>query len=861
MFAKFKKEKQYDKRKQTIHTIALILLLTLTTYASTTPTVNATNIEIKTYAYIDASPNLAGVGQNIVVTYRIDKVSPTAMGTSGGDHFSTFTVTITLPDGTTKTEGPFTADSTSSGYFVYTPTAIGNYELQVHFGGQTILNNTYLPSDSAKIGLVVQATPPAGIADNPLPTGYWTTPIYGENKGWYQIADNWLMQGYDYLSRTFGSGNAAVSPYSNAPNSAHVLWSEPLIYGGIVGGAFGDKTYYQGLSYEQQFAPLVLNGKIIFTEAHMDSATVYQTRCVDLYTGKDAWVLNNTNILCAQVLEIDNPNEHGALAYLWSSPSGPNSNATFNVYDAVSARLEFTVTNVTFGGTGGFGTTTTTFGPNGELLSYYIDGAHNWMTLWNSTKAIYRQWLLDTWSPAVGTVYDGSQGIEWNVTLIDVPGVQSITTIGDGYVMAQYADNSVTPSIYEQMAYDVSSMTKDSSGKYPAALNYMWIQNRTDIYESFYLQTNIGNGIYALYDNSQMRFHAYSITTGQEIWVTEPFTSGFASFNWEWCIANGLLYEAGYDGYVRAYNITNGALVWQYYFGSSYESAYGTYPVYSGFTIADGKLYITNDEHSPDAIPWRGGKLWCFDAYNGTLLWDISGKLRNGAVSNGYFVALNSLDGKIYTFGSGNSATTVEAPLTMVPLGTGITITGTVTDQSPGQTCLGIPAAGTPAISDDCMTAWMEYLYEQRSKPTNATGVPVHLTAIDPNGNVQDIDTVLSSADGTYAVVWTPPIPGLYHVTATFEGSNSYYPSSGATYFLVGEAPSAAVASSSPPATTATPAGPTQTPPQTAVPSASPSEAPQPSTSKTPTTTYIAVAVAVVVVVAAAAALALRKRK
>ncbi len=40
------------------------------------------------------------------------------------------------------------------------------------------------------------------------------------------------------------------------------------------------------------------------------------------------------------------------------------------------------------------------------------------------------------------------------------------------------------------------------------------------------------------------------------------------------------------------------------------------------------------------------------------------------------------------------------------PLGTSVMITGSVTDQSPG-------AAGTPAISDEDMSAWMEYMYVQ----------------------------------------------------------------------------------------------------------------------------------------------------
>ncbi len=170
-----------------------------------------------------------------------------------------------------------------------------------------------------------------------------------------------------------------------------------------------------------------------------------------------------------------------------------------------------------------------------------------------------------------------------------------------------------------------------------------------------------------------------------------------------------------------------------------------------------------------------------------------------------------------------------------------------------------MPVAGTPAISDASMTPWMEYLYMQQPKPTNATGVPVHLTATDPNGNFQDIGYATSNALGNYAIDWVPPVPGLYTVTATFEGSESYYGSTAGTSFVVSEAAAPAVV----PTETTVPTGSTSapaTPVQSVLPL--PSEAPQPSTTAaTPTLTYIAIGAAVIIIVAAAAVLVLRKRK
>jgi hypothetical protein len=148
---------------------------------------------------------------------------------------------------------------------------------------------------------------------------------------------------------------------------------------------------------------------------------------------------------------------------------------------------------------------------------------------------------------------------------------------------------------------------------------------------------------------------------------------------------------------------------------------------------------------------------------------------------------------EIYCFAPGLSATTVSAPQIVPALGSSVTITGTVTDDTPtgrhnvnGE--LDFSLKGTPAISDASMDAWMEYMYHQRPKPTNATGVPVSLDAIDPNGNYVHIGDATSDITGAYGLVWKPEVPGTYNVIATFAGSGAYGGSSAQTYLGVGEA-------------------------------------------------------------------------
>jgi len=63
----------------------------------------------------------------------------------------------------------------------------------------------------------------------------------------------------------------------------------------------------------------------------------------------------------------------------------------------------------------------------------------------------------------------------------------------------------------------------------------------------------------------------------------------------------------------------------------------------------------------------------------------------------------------------------------------------------------------------------------------------VYVTAFDPNGNTEDLGTVTTSIDGSYAIDWTPLVPGLYAITASFAGANSHYSSSAATHLAVGK--------------------------------------------------------------------------
>ena len=532
------------------------------------------------------------------------------------------------------------------------------------------------------------------------------------------------------------------------------------------------------------------------------------------------------------------------------------------MYDAFSGEQILTLANATYGNF--------VMSPNGDMLVYILSGARNWLTLWNSSLV---KGMLDgtsgtlawQWRPRGGATLDWKSGIQWNVTVPDVVGSQSINQISD-VILASTASTGV-----QQTWVDIAYST--STGE------QLWLKNRTALAGDVPLifggnfPRPFGEGVYVMFAKETLKWYGFSIATGDALWETVPMSNAWATYPAGGVVAYGKLFTSGYDGTVHCYDIKTGRHLWDYYGGNAgLEAPYGHYPFFGGLTVADGKVYAATNEHSPGAPIWKGERLHAIDVETGKGIWNVSG-LWSGSgggrgagmgpavVADGYLLSLNGNDNQIYCFGKGQTATTVSASPDVSAQGSTVLIAGTITDQSPGVTSLGVPAAGTPAIADAVMTDWMEYLYMQQPKPAQATGVKVHITAIDPNNNFQEIGTVTSDTDGMFGITWTPPVPGLYKVTATFDGSNSYFRSHASTMFAVSFAPAATVV---PPTPIVTPppsqtASPTSTPVQQVSPS--PTQAVAPPTSAEPTTTYIAVGIAVVVILAAAVALALRKRK
>jgi hypothetical protein len=201
----------------------------------------------------------------------------------------------------------------------------------------------------------------------------------------------------------------------------------------------------------------------------------------------------------------------------------------------------------------------------------------------------------------------------------------------------------------------------------------------------------------------------------------------------------------------------------------------GNIYAYAGYSI----LYQANP------VP-RFGMMTCVNATTGDITYTLNGGVFPLAAADGYVIGYAINDGKLYCVGKGQTSTTVSAPQTAITAGTTVIISGTVLDQSAAQ-------PNTAAISDENMSVWMDYLNMQNSTLLNAPpaciGVPVTLTAVDPNGNAINIGTVTSDTSGSFAYQWTPTTAGMYTIYATFTGSNSYYSSYAETHATVSTTP------------------------------------------------------------------------
>jgi len=908
-----------------------------------------------TYCYIAPCPPTVGTGQQVLLVVWINPFPPTAIGAMG-DRW-TFYVDITKPDGTTQTLGPLKSDPTGSTFTSYTPTLVGTYTLIARFPGQTLtgvpgetnsvyVNDTFSASTSKPVTITVQQQPIPSYQETPIPTGYWTRPVYDTNRGWgANLMGEWLGGAYYESLRTWGI------PNTEGPTSSHVLWSRSYWSGGIIGGQSGDSAFYNGIAYEGFSSPLVvLEGKAYYADMNPPYFGWY---CIDLYTGQTIYYENNTYGNAAmptmgQILDYNSPNQDGGFAYLWRTSgvtlAAGNTTApglsTWEMLDAFSGNSICKIANVSTAGT--------QFRDSIGSICYLslvnlgnLTNPNYYMQIWNTTQAIwwrpsygisppatlingtsnvpntaadnsYWMWrpgqtTVSMSSTQTGATYNGYNGYSMNVSIASLAGPWNNIIISSmfGTANATASVQQIVPDQYlivgvggqNDARAQIGGFLRGISLKAPTWGQTLWTTTfmppaSTDLYPNNTYSGGVSFGGLSAADNIFWftervtgKIWVYNLQTGQQIW-TYTMDSGWSYYGTSLTAHDGKAYTIGTAGILNCFDAATGKMIWNWtapFVGYLETQGLQYTPLSLAFFVDDpvtGEhlMYLIGTtgwagETSPIR---RDAAIWCIDADTGRLIWDLTAypntannALSKVVISDDRIMYLDNHDNQIYCLGKGPSATTVTASPSVSAKGSQVLFQGTVTDQSPGGRLningdLDFTLKGTPAISDSSMDAWMEYMFHQRPMPTNATGVTVHLTAIDPNGNFQDIGNATNDIAGNYGLSWTPPVPGTYKVTATFAGSNSYGSSFSTTYITV-----SAALLASPAANTNTPApsappqtsllAPTATPAVTTA--ATPSPVVIPPASATPTATYIAIGAAVVIIVAAAAVLAIRRRK
>ena len=863
------------KNKTKISAITFVLLLTIAALLVSLPTASAHDPawEIPTWAYMSVSPNPIGIGQDALIVMWINDYPITAVG-AYGDRWDGFTVEVTTPSGVKETLGPFTSDPVGSGWTQYTPTEIGTYTFVFSWPGDTItglpkdpsgyernpqfVGDVYLPSESDPVTLTVTEDPVENYPEAPLPEGYWTRPISGINRDWWQISGNWL-QANDNPGR--------YNRYSDGPGSSHIMWTKPYWAGGIMGGQFGAIGYYTGQSYETFGSNfIVLNGVVYY---NVENPPRYGWYAVDLRTGEELYFHNTTGdavyggsfdfsgripdgqLTFGQIYNFESPNQHGGLPYLWAAGAtgyGSTASAKWMMFDGFTGNWICNIANVSAAGT-------SVYGKDGSILRYNIAGGR--LTCWNTSKAIWYEETFSSneywmWRPDLNVTFDGNNGFSLNVSLPGVTGSIRAVVEGEYLVGGTSGMNREGEALVNGNLWAVS-LEPSKEG------TLLWNYTFTPPFDA--APSSVGgvfgfghvsgptvdteNGVFYYSSALERKHWFYDLATGQPIWETDVGPQ-WDFYGTSTAIADGKFFTFGYGGVIDAYNINTGEKLWSYTSGTlGFETAYENTPLSLG-CIADGKMYMYSSEHSPTMPLARGRGLRCVDMETGQEVWQIHHWAVDPVIADGYIVSMNLYDNQIYCYGKGPSATTVTAAPKITEWGRSVMIEGTVTDQCAGAKSLVESGkfSMVPAIADGNMDEWMEYLYMQRPCPKSATGVQVKLETLDPNGNFYEIAMVTSDASGMYKVMWEPPVPGEYTIIATFAGTEAYGPSYAETSMGVEDAPTASQ-SMEPELTTPDAAEPTQA-----------AEAPL-------VTTEIAIiaAVAIACVVGIVSFFALRKRK
>ncbi len=645
---------QFVKSKTAAISIALVLIISMGASMLLIPATNAHTppYKITSYALVEALPHTTGVGQSVVVYAFLGNAPPPGSAETNTYRFHNYTVTFVAPSGETEVKHYDTIfDTTGAQTIPYTPDEVGTYNITFVYGGQTLaiggvdqpvgsanLNDTYLPS-TATTTLIVQQEPITTYPDSyPLPTEYWTRPIYGENPYWWKISSNWLGTGSPVNSAVSAgtiTGIGMSSLVQRYPGDAvgsltsHIMWTKSIQSGGVVGGGNfeiqGD-TYFEGSAYSQRYTnPIIVNGHLYYNPPlSFRGSNAGPTTCLDLRTGQVIWQRADVPVInFAMIWDLQNGNQHGVYPALLCT------NNFARVFDADTGDQLFNVTGVPTG--------TTVQGPNGEQLRYIITNQGNTtnpnynLALWNSTLL----WSGTFFRP--GTTQSGNSPDLINATsptgtapgsAISTPPSTTSTSVVNGSIFD-------STNLQNRFSWNVSiGSWRNTMTSTPTVLNaiygdYMILRNGS--YPSLTGQTNAdGSLVNANYTYFKVDINPKSGTFGQALWwrtINVPMDRSITYGGLDPTVgifAEGIKETRNFI----AYKVSDGTTAWGPSPSQTALDYFGNpiYP-YIASQLAFGKLYSYA----------YGGILYCYDLKTGNLDWTYgNGGVAGNNTDSGY---------------------------------------------------------------------------------------------------------------------------------------------------------------------------------------------------------------------------------
>jgi hypothetical protein len=780
--------------KRNLATISLIMILTISALVAIFP-VGAQDLtdgstSLPTFLMLSAAPNPIGIGQTLYVNPFMTQVPETGGFGGTGVTYEGIVVEVNKPDGTTVNYDMEPTDTTGGTWFEFVPDQLGDWTLQAHypeqhieatvysfFGGTVNYNFTYLASDSAVVTVTVQSEPAEwNYQAMPLPDEYWTRPIYSTNWEWGEkLGGSWFgLDAPAFADTGRYDANGNFNPFSQAPNTGHIMWSKATHFGGQPGGPIvSDQSgnFKTTTIINNYFDPIVLNGVLYYCIHQGPSNTIVGWNAIDIRTGEVLWTKEtDQRIKCGQTFRTKSIQEYGSWSIIWGQIGGGffGSASEYVLYDAFSGLELATIQNPV---TTDF-LMDTRYGHEGTLLAWYTSGGN--LTLWNSSRLHGGDQIV----LSVSGDDEWDDGIEWSVP------------VPSGYSVAARTMEVILLRDNTDEGFDVIGMDSLTGAQ-------LWgpVSHTLPEFEQVSLIA-AGECTFVYHNKDRNQAHGYSLVDGSKLWGPVQLPgNAWSAITRSGDIAYGKVFIWDFGGFCYALDLETGNIEWTWSQGpAGLDTPYGTYELWYNNAIADGKIILSEGKmYDP---PLHPAKTVCIDVETGETVWTLTGWTGRNCpvVADGHVILWNSQDAKIYSVGKGPTTTTLTAGPKTSALGTTVVLEGSVMDISAGSKQAGVVERfpnGIPCAADSMMDEWMSYVYMQQVRPSMETfmGVDVRITGYDPNGNFKDWGYTCTDMNGNFAFPFVPEVPGTYQIMATFEGTESYWRSTASTYLAVDPAP------------------------------------------------------------------------